>query len=94
MVPRAPDTAVEAPLASHELLVEGTDVEVYRIDALLDGGASVEEVLEDYPSLSRQQVDTARAYADAHPKTGRPDYPSTSVKQALRGAGLEALDDS
>jgi len=75
-------------------LLEGTAVEIYRITALLDGGASVDEVLEDYPSLSRQQVETARAYADVRPKTGRPDYPRTSVKQALREAGLEALDDA
>jgi len=76
-----------------EPLLKGTSVEVYRIVALLDGGAPMEQVLEDYPSLSRNQVETARAYADAYPKAGRP-YPRTSVKRALQGAGLEALDDA
>ncbi len=75
-----------------EPLLKGTQVEVYRIAALLDGGSSIEQVLEDYPSLSRENAETAKSYADAYPKKGRP-YPGVSVKLALRGAGLEALDD-
>jgi uncharacterized protein (DUF433 family) len=76
-----------------EPLLKGTSVEVYRIAALPEGGAPIEQVLEDYPSLSRNQVETAQAYAEAYPKAGRP-YPRTSVKRALQGAGLEALDDA
>lgn len=76
-----------------EPLLKSTSVEVYRIAALLEGGAPIEQVLEDYPSLSRNQVETAQAYAEAYPKAGRP-YPRTSVKRALQGAGLEALDDA
>jgi len=76
-----------------EPMLKGTSTEVYRIAALLEGGAPIEQVLEDYPSLSRNQVETARAYAEAYPKAGRP-YPRTSVKRALQGAGLEALDDA
>ncbi|WP_310303592.1 DUF433 domain-containing protein [Sphingomonas sp. BE270] len=79
--------------ADGEPLLKGTRIEVYRIAALLDGGASVDQVREDYPSLSREQVETAKAYAEAYPKAGRP-YPRTSVKRALQGAGLEALDDA
>jgi uncharacterized protein (DUF433 family) len=75
-----------------EPLLKGTEIEVYRIAALLDGGLSLEEVLQDYPSLSRKDIETAKAYAEAYPKAGRP-YPRTSVKRALQGAGLEALDD-
>lgn len=79
--------------ADDEPILNGTAIEVYRIAALLEGGASIKEVLEDYPSLSAGQVETARAYAEAYPKPGRP-YPRTSVKRALAGAGLEALDDA
>lgn len=79
--------------ADGEPLLKGMQVEVYRIAALFDGGASVEQVLEDYPSLSGENVETAKAYAEAYPKAGRP-YPRTSVKRALQGAGLEALDDA
>jgi uncharacterized protein (DUF433 family) len=73
-------------------LLKGTQIEVYRIAALLDGGASVEQVRGDYPSLSHGDVEAARAYAQAYPKAGRP-YPGVSAKRALQGAGLEALDD-
>lgn len=75
-----------------EAVLKGTDVEVYRIAALLAGGLSLNAVCKDYPSLRREQVDIARAYAEVHPKIGRP-YPRTTAKRALRGAGLEALDE-
>jgi uncharacterized protein (DUF433 family) len=75
-----------------EALLRGSTIEVYRIAALLDGGMSVDEVLTDYPSLTRQAVLTARTYAETHPKPGRP-YPRTTAKRALQGAGLEALDE-
>ena len=73
-------------------MLKGSDVEVHRISALLDGGLGPREVCEDYPSLTPGQVETARAYAEAYPKTGRP-YPRTTAKRALRGAGFEALDE-
>ena len=73
-------------------MLRGSDVEVYRIAALLDAGMSVDEVLADYPSLTRDAVVAARAYAAVYPKAGRP-YPRTTAKRALQGAGLEALDE-
>ncbi len=79
--------------ADGEPLLKGTSIEIHRIAALLDGGASIGQVLEDYPSLSRQEIETAQTYAEAYPKAGRP-YPRTSAKRALQGAGLEALDDA
>ncbi len=78
--------------ADGEAVLRGSDVEVYRIAALLDGGMSVDQVLADYPSLTRDSVVAARAYAAVHPKAGRP-YPRTTAKRALQGAGLEALDE-
>jgi len=78
--------------ADGEAVLRGSDVEVYRIAALLDAGMSVDEVLADYPSLTRDAVVAARAYAAVHPKAGRP-YPRTTAKRALQGAGLEALDE-
>lgn len=75
-----------------EALLRGTDLEVHRIAALLAGGMSAEEVRADYPSLTPEQIADAQAYADAHPKPGRP-YPKTSFKRAIQGAGFEALDE-
>lgn len=75
-----------------EAVIKGTRIEAHRIAALLDGGMSVESVLRDYPSLSEHQVIAARAYAEINPKVGRP-YPKMTAKAALRGTGLDALDD-
>jgi uncharacterized protein (DUF433 family) len=75
-----------------EAVLKGTTIEVHRIAALLDGGLSVDEVREDYPSLDLTDIETAGRYAEAYPKPGRP-YPRTTVKRALKGAGLEALDE-
>ncbi len=75
-----------------EAVLEASDVEVYRIAALLGGGLSPEEVRADYPSLSLQQIADAKAFAEAYPKPGRP-FPKTTFKRALSGAGLEALDE-
>ncbi len=75
-----------------EAVLKGRDVEVHRVAALLGGGMTPEQICEDYPSLTPEAVATAKAYADAHPKAGRP-YPSRTVKRAIKGAGLEVLDE-
>lgn len=73
-------------------LIKGTRVELYRVSALLDGGACVDAVLEDYPSLAAEQIELARAYAEAIPKKGRP-YPKISFQRALHSVDLSALDE-
>ncbi|OGN41044.1 MAG: hypothetical protein A2795_11380 [Caulobacterales bacterium RIFCSPHIGHO2_01_FULL_67_30] len=72
-------------------VVRGTDIEVHRLAALSAGGATDEEILEDYPSLSLAKIKAATAYARAHPKSGRP-YPATSAKRAMQGADLGGLE--
>lgn len=73
--------------------IKGTEIEVYRISALLDGGATPEDVVRDYPSLVPEQIEVARAYAEAIPKKGRP-YPKTSFKSAVRRLNLDALEEA
>jgi len=63
--------------------IKGTEIEAHRIAALIDGGASIEDVLRDFPALTHAKVAAAAAYAKAHPKQGRP-YPSRSAKSAMR----------
>ncbi|AYM14833.1 MULTISPECIES: DUF433 domain-containing protein [Hyphomicrobiales] len=82
----------QVDLSGKEPVIRGTHIEAHRIAALLDAGATVEEVLRDYPSLKEQQVVAARVYAEAHPKAGRP-YPKQTAKAAMRAADLSALDD-
>jgi hypothetical protein len=75
----------------HQPVIGGTNVEAYRIAALLDGGMSVAAVLEDYPSLTKAQVLAAKAYAEATPNPG-PSYPGRTAKAAMRSVDLSVLD--
>ena len=74
-----------------EAVLKGTDIEVHRVAALSSGGMTVDEVLEDYPSLNEDMVAFAQDYAAAHPKPGRP-YPGTTAKKAMRQADFSDLD--
>lgn len=64
-----------------EPVIRDVGVPVYALAALVEG-ESVEEVLEDYPRLTREQVEAAAEYAIAYPKRGRP-YPRRSLKRML-----------
>lgn len=72
--------------------IKGTDVEVYRIAALLAGGFTAGEVREDYPLLSLEKIERAGDYAQALPKKGRP-YPGKSFKRATRELDLHLIDE-
>lgn len=54
-----------------EPVIRNTRVPVYLIADLRQQGASVKEILHDYPSLDTSMVRSAIAYADTHPKRGR-----------------------
>jgi uncharacterized protein (DUF433 family) len=73
-------------------LIKGTAVEVYRVAALFDGEASLEQIKQDYPQLSEIQIKMAVEYARIIPKKGRP-YPKRSFKRALENLNLDALDE-
>jgi hypothetical protein len=68
-------------------VLDARGVEVHRIAALLRGGLSVDAVVEEYPFLSQDSVETARAYAQAFPRPGR-GYPRTTAARARREEGL------
>ena len=42
---------------------KGTRVMVWQVLEMLQGGMSVEEILEDYPSLNREHIKAALQYA-------------------------------
>lgn len=64
-------------------VIPGTHIPIYKISALIDGGMNIESVMEDYPSLTREQIESSSAYARANPYSG-PPYPKTTFKRALR----------
>ena len=80
---------VERP-ASGEPVIRGTAVPVYVV-ASLAKGETVEEILEDYPSLTRAQIESAIEYAKAYPKKGRP-YPARSFKRMVADMGLDEIE--
>jgi uncharacterized protein (DUF433 family) len=55
-----------------ELVIRGTRIPVHLVGAMLDQGASVDEILDSYPTLDAEKVELARVYARANPKQGRP----------------------
>jgi uncharacterized protein (DUF433 family) len=73
-----------------EPMIKGTGINAHRIAALHDG-MTIEAILQDYPSLSEQQVLAAKAYAEGHPKAGRP-YPKNTAKNVMRDARADASE--
>ena len=48
--------------------VEGTRIGVFMLgESIREGGQSVEEILQEYPDLSHEQVEAALDYYDQHP---------------------------
>ena len=65
-----------------EPVLRGTDGIPVHVIAALGEGQGIDETMEDYVALTRQQVEAAVEYAQAYPKPGRP-YPARSFKRML-----------
>jgi len=50
----------------------GTRIPVHAIAGMLAQGATLQEILEGYPALTREAVELALVYAKAFPRRGRP----------------------
>lgn len=55
-----------------EPVFKGTRIPVYGIAAMLDAGATPEELLSGYPALTERMLGLAHIWAAAHPRRGRP----------------------
>jgi uncharacterized protein (DUF433 family) len=73
-----------------EPLIRGTSIPIFRVAALLKGGMTVNQVLEDFPSLTRGDVEGAEEYADTHVNVWR-EYPKVSLKRLLQNSGFSEL---
>ncbi|HTR77596.1 MAG TPA: DUF433 domain-containing protein [Gemmatimonadaceae bacterium] len=70
---KAADVVVFDPATRNgEPVVRGTRIPVHLIAELFAQGADLREILEDYPSLNASKVRSALAYAQTHPRRGRP----------------------
>jgi uncharacterized protein (DUF433 family) len=87
-------TRVELAGSSAEPTIKGTRIPVYMVAALARSQTAA-EILKDFPSLNKEQVEAAVEYAKAYPKRGRP-YPARSLKRTLADlaeAGVFDEDD-
>ena len=50
----------------------GTRIPVHAIADMLFQGATVDEILEGYPALTREKIELATMYVQAFPRRGRP----------------------
>jgi uncharacterized protein (DUF433 family) len=66
MVDSDPETMRGAPV------YRGTRIPVHAIAEMLSQGATVAEILEGYPALTREKIELAPMYAKAFPRRGRP----------------------
>lgn len=55
-----------------EPVFKGSRVPVYGVVAMLDAGASEQELLSGYPKLTDRMIELARVWVAAHPRRGRP----------------------
>ena len=53
-------------------VIRGTRITVYSVLGRLEGGDTVDDLVEDYPDIDRRAFETAALYARSHPLRGRP----------------------
>lgn len=53
-------------------VVRGTRIPVYSVLARIEGGDTLDDLVEDYPVVKREAFEAAAAYARTHPRRGRP----------------------
>ena len=66
MVQSDPETMAGIPV------FRGTRIPVCLVAYMIEQGTSIDEILEGYPSLTREMVEFASIYASTHPRRGRP----------------------
>lgn len=66
---------VNPDLKGGEPVLRGTRITAHGVAQRLDGGETLDELREDYPDLPVEAFETARIYARAHPRRGRPTPP-------------------
>ncbi len=53
------------------LVFRGTRIPVYLIADMIEQGTPIDEILEGYPSLTREMVEHASVFATLHPRPDR-----------------------
>lgn len=58
-----------------EPVIAGTRLPVRAVAERVKGGDSIDDLLDDYPHISRKAFQTVLIYAQSHPRRGRPARP-------------------
>lgn len=58
-----------------EPVIAGTRLPAHAVAERLWRGDSIEQLTEDYPRVPKRAFETARIYAETHPRRGRPAQP-------------------
>jgi uncharacterized protein (DUF433 family) len=64
--------AVDPEIFGGEPILKGTRITCQSVLGRIDGGETLEELVEDYPEISKEAFEAALIYARAHPPRGRP----------------------
>lgn len=62
----------------------GTRVPVHLIASMVEAGVPVPEILESYPTITKEQVELSTVYAKAYPKLGRPPVQPWGEKDVVK----------
>jgi uncharacterized protein (DUF433 family) len=77
LVQSDPDIMAGAPV------FRGTRLPVYLVAHMVEQGTRIDEIREEYPSLTREMVEYAGIYATTHPRRGRPPEQPWSGRKPL-----------
>jgi uncharacterized protein (DUF433 family) len=64
--------AVDDEIMGGTPVIRGTRVTVYAVLGRIDHGDTIDDILAEYPNLTRDAIEAAIVYARAHPFVGRP----------------------
>lgn len=63
--------------------IKGTRIPAHDVADMLANGDSVEALREDFPQLTKSEIELAALYARAYPKRGRPHRPYWRTRKPL-----------
>jgi uncharacterized protein (DUF433 family) len=78
MVESNPDVMLGTPV------YRGTRIPVHGIADMFSQGATIQEILDGYPALTREKVELAPLYVKAFPRRGRPPARPWATKEPRR----------
>ena len=64
--------AVDPEIFGGEPILKGTRITCQSVLGRIEGGETLEDLVEDYPEISKAAFEAALIYAKAHPPRGRP----------------------